>query len=84
MTFHDGTELTADVVAANIRRWGRLDYLYGFGAVSASTPLAFPTAFGGFAEEDSCVLESVEAEDELTLVLTLTEPVVYLLQALTQ
>ncbi len=84
VTFHDGTELTADVVAANIRRWGRLDYLYGFGAVSASTPLAFPTAFGGFAEEDSCVLESVEAEDELTLVLTLTEPVVYLLQALTQ
>ncbi|TLQ01530.1 twin-arginine translocation signal domain-containing protein [Nesterenkonia salmonea] len=81
--FHDGSELTADVVVENFRRWGRLDYLYGFGNISQSTPLAFPTVFGGYYDSDECVLESVEAEDDHTVVLTLSEPVVYLLQALT-
>ena len=83
VTFHDGTELSAEVVVANIERAGRLDYLYGAGNISRSTALAFPTVFGAFIEEDDCVLDSVEAEDSRTVVLTLTEPVTYLLQALT-
>lgn len=83
VVFHDGSELTADVVVANVQRWGRLDYLYGFGNISQATPLAFPTVFGGYLDFDECVLESVEAEDDHTVVLTLSEPVVYLLRALT-
>ncbi|GFZ93328.1 ABC transporter substrate-binding protein [Nesterenkonia alkaliphila] len=83
VVFHDGTELTAEVVAANFERWGQLDYLYGYGNISRATPLAFPSVFGGFMGAEECVLEAVEAEDEQTVVLTLSEPVHYLLQALT-
>jgi peptide/nickel transport system substrate-binding protein len=83
VVFHDGSELTAETVVENFQRWGRLDFLYGFGNISQSVPLAFPTAFGGFMDTDECVLESVGAEDDRTVVLTLREPVVYLLQALT-
>lgn len=83
VAFHDGSELTAEVVAANIERTGRLDYLYGFGNISRSTALAFPTVFGGFIGSDACVLESVEAADSRTVVITLSEPVAFLLQAMT-
>ncbi|GAA1824022.1 ABC transporter substrate-binding protein [Nesterenkonia flava] len=82
VTFHDGTQLSADVVVANIERWGRLNEIYGTEAENG-TSLAFPSVFGGFLDSEECVLESVEAEDETTVVLTLTEPVSYLLQALT-
>lgn len=82
VVFHDGAALTADVVVENFQRWGRLDYLYGFGNISLSTPLAFPSVFGGFLGSEDCVLESVEAQEN-TVVLTLSEPIVFLLQALT-
>ncbi len=83
VTFQDGSELTADVVVANFERWGRLDEIYGEEVLGSTVPLAFASVFGGFMGDEDCVLESVEAEDELTVVLTLTEPVVFLLQALT-
>lgn len=83
VTFHDGSELDAEVVVQNFQRWGRLDYLYGTNAMHRSTPLAFPSVFGGFMGSADCVLESVEALDERTVELRLSEPVVYLLQALT-
>src|SRR5699024_11581628 len=83
VTFHDGSELDAEVVVANLERAGRLDYLYGFGNISRSTALAFPTVFGGFIGSEDCVLDSVEAEDSRTVVITLSEPVAFLLQALT-
>lgn len=83
VNFHDGSDLTADVVVANIRRWGRLNEIYGIDSLSRSAPLAFPSVFGGFSDQDSCVLDAVEADGEDIVVLKLTEPVVFLLQALT-
>ena len=83
VTFQDGSELTAEVVVANIQRWSRLDEIYGDEVLESTVPLAFASVFGGFLGDDACVLESVEAEDERTVVLTLREPVVFLLQALT-
>lgn len=83
VTFQDGSELTADVVVANFERWGRLDEIYGDEVLGRTVPLAFESVFGGFIGDEQCVVESVEAEDELTVVLTLTEPVVFLEQALT-
>lgn len=83
VTFHDGAELTAEAVAANFDRWSRLDELHGAGNLRQSVPLAFESVFGGFMGEESCVFDSAEAEDDHTLVLHLTEPVVFLPQALT-
>ncbi|GAA1451825.1 ABC transporter substrate-binding protein [Nesterenkonia lacusekhoensis] len=83
VTFQDGSELTAEVVVANIERWSRLDEIYGDEVLESTVPLAFASVFGGFIGDDACVLESAEAEDERTVVLTLREPVVFLLQALT-
>lgn len=83
VTFQDGSELTAEVVVANVERWGRLDEIYGEEVLNSTVPLAFVSVFGGFIGDDACVLESVEAEAEHTVVLTLREPVVFLLQALT-
>lgn len=84
VTFHDGTPLSAEVVAANIERSGRLNELYGSGNLSRSTALAFPTTFGGFIGEERCVLDAVETRGSRTVVLTLSEPISFLLQALTQ
>lgn len=81
--FHDGTELTPEAVVTSIERAGRLDDLYGPGNISHSSALAFPTVFGGFLGEDECVLESVEASGSRAVVFTLSEPVAFLLQALT-
>lgn len=83
VTFQDGSELTADVIVANFERWGRLDEIYGDEVLDTTVPLAFASVFGGFMGDEDCVLESVEADDEHTVVLTLTEPVVFLIQALT-
>ena len=83
VTFQDGSELTAEVVVANIERWSRLDEIYGDEVLESTVPLAFASVFGGFIGDDACVLEAAEAEDERTVVLTLREPVVFLLQALT-
>lgn len=83
VVFHDGTELTPEAVATALERAGRLDQLYRSGNLSRLSALAFPTVFGGFIGDDECVLESVEASGSRTVVITLTEPVAFLLQALT-
>lgn len=84
ITFHDGTEFTAEAVVQNFERWGRLPELYGEGNIrEQSSQTAFESVFGGFLGEENCVLESVEAADEYTVVLELSEPVVFLTQALT-
>lgn len=79
--FHDGSELTAEVVVANFQRWGRMNQLLGSDA-PARTTLAFASLFGGFSDDPDCLLDSVEAVDEFTVELTLTEQLVFLPQAL--
>ncbi|GAA1142645.1 ABC transporter substrate-binding protein [Nesterenkonia lutea] len=81
VTFHDGTELTADVVLANFRRWGRMNELLPADGPERTT-LAFESLFGGFMDDEACLLESVTATDDLTVELTLKEPLVFLPQAL--
>ena len=81
--FHDGTELTAETVVANVERWSRLPEELGAGRLAHMPRLSFDSVFGGYAGEDGCRFDSVEATDETTLVITLTDPVTFLLDALT-
>ena len=80
VTFHDDTKLTADVVVENFERWGNVDELLGDELVGR---LPFSVVFGGYASEDTCLLESVEATDDHEVTLTLREPVQNLIAALT-
>ncbi|KUG57745.1 ABC transporter substrate-binding protein [Nesterenkonia jeotgali] len=79
--FHDGSALTAEVVVANFQRWGRMNEILGSDA-PARTTLAFESLFGGFFDDPDCLLESVEAPDSTTVRLTLSEPLVFLPEAL--
>lgn len=80
--FHDETPLTAETVVANFQRWGELNEIYGE-RLEHTVVLPFVAVFGGFADEDSCVLDEVEATDEHTVVVHLKEPTAHLLQAMT-
>lgn len=81
--FHDGTALTAETVVANVERWSRLPEELGARRIAQMPRLSFDSVFGGYAGEDGCRFDSVEATDETTLVITLTDPVTFLLDALT-
>lgn len=81
--FHDGTELTAQVVAANLQRWASLPGLLGEDRIAALPLLAFPSVFGGWQGEPACRLAEVEAEGQDTLSILLSEPISFLLDALT-
>ncbi|MBE1513350.1 ABC transporter substrate-binding protein [Nesterenkonia halotolerans] len=81
VTFHDGSALTADVVVANFRRWGQMNQLLPEDG-PARTTLAFESLFGGFMDEEACLLESAEATDDFTVELTLKERLVFLPEAL--
>jgi peptide/nickel transport system substrate-binding protein len=83
VTFHDGTELTAEVVVKNFQRWSTVDELLGAPLLRRTGRLPFSVVFGGYASEDTCLLESVEVTDDLEVTLTLTEPVPRLIDALT-
>ncbi|WP_460777868.1 ABC transporter substrate-binding protein [Nocardiopsis nanhaiensis] len=74
VTFHDGDELTAEVVCANFDRWNNLTGGYQ----SSNNSYYWHTIFGGFAEnEDDSTGDSryvsCEAEDENTAVIEITE-----------
>jgi len=65
ITFHDGTDFNADAVVDNFERW------------AAGDEDKFPyynTMFGGFEGDEGHVIESVEAEDDYTVVITLKRP----------
>lgn len=63
--FHDGTDFNADAVVKNFERW------------SAGDEATFPyyaSMFGGFGDDESHVIESVEADGDTTVTFTLKRP----------
>ena len=82
VTFHDGTELTADVVVDNFQRWGTADTLLA-SQLDDLGRLPFSNVFGGFTSEDTCLLETVEATGQLEVTVTLRRRVTNLIAALT-
>src|SRR5699024_11108835 len=60
--FHDGTDFNADAVVANFERWSSGD---------AEKFPYYSSMFGGFGDDEEHVIESVTAEDEYTVVITL-------------
>ncbi|RMI37834.1 ABC transporter substrate-binding protein [Streptomyces triticirhizae] len=75
VTFHDGEELTGEVVCQNFDRW------YNWSGTYQNTTLSYywQTVFGGFAENESEDTPEpnyvgCEAPDELTATITVAEP----------
>ncbi|WP_062212306.1 ABC transporter substrate-binding protein [Streptomyces sp. NBRC 109706] len=73
--FHDGGDLTGDVVCQNFERW------YNWSGTYQNTTLSYywQNIFGGFAENESedtpeANYVGCEAPDELTAVITVAEP----------
>lgn len=83
ITFHDGTELTADVVVANFDRWGAVDELLGSEQLRQVGRLPYSVVFGGYFGDDACLLDSVEATSEHVVTLTFAEPVQAVIRSLT-
>ncbi len=83
VTFHDGTDLTADVVVDNFARWGTANELLGSARLKQAGRLPFSVVFGGYISEESCLVEAVEATDDHEVTLTLREPIPQLIGALT-
>lgn len=81
--FHDGTELTSDVVVDNFKRWATTDERLGDAGLNLLMTLSFYTVFGGFSGDENCLYDGCEAVDDTTVRLTTTEPVVNLMDALT-
>ncbi|NUL43631.1 ABC transporter substrate-binding protein [Cellulosimicrobium funkei] len=81
--FHDGTALTAEVVAANFERWARLPELLGQDRLDRLPRLAFASVFGGYAGEEQCRYVQCQTVGERTVSLVLSEPIVFLAAALT-
>lgn len=65
ITFHDGTDFNADAVVANFERWADGD--------EEKFPY-YSTMFGGFGDDEGHVIESVEADGDYTVVITLKRP----------
>ncbi|WP_039042819.1 ABC transporter substrate-binding protein [Sporosarcina sp. ZBG7A] len=63
--FHDGTDFNADAVVANFARWASGD---------AEKFPYYSSMFGGFDGDEAAVIESVTAEDENTVAITLKRP----------
>lgn len=83
VVFHDGTPLTAKVVAANFDRWSRLPEILGQERMDWLPRLAFPSVFGGFAGEENCLYVECQTVGERTVSLVLSAPIVFLAEALT-
>ena len=81
--FHDGTALTAEVVAANFERWARLPGLLGQDRLDRLPRLAFASVFGGYAGDEQCRYVECQTVGERTVSLVLSEPIVFLAAALT-
>lgn len=81
--FHDGTPLTADLVVDNFTRWAATDQRMGEAFIRTSPRLAFPTVFGGYAKDETYLVDEFSAVDDYTFRISLTEPIHSLVEALT-
>lgn len=68
--FQDGTELNADAVVFNIRRWWDQNNPYHIGGNFDY----FQTMFGGFRGDKGCIIKEVQALDKLHLQIVLKAP----------
>jgi len=66
VTFHDGTEFNAEAVKINFDRWDN------FAEEFQANSYYYGAVMNGFGENN--LIESVEATDELTVTITLSEP----------
>ncbi|TFB24429.1 ABC transporter substrate-binding protein [Filobacillus milosensis] len=64
VTFHDGTDFTADDVVYNFERWMNGD----------AEKYPYYTMFGGFKGDENHVIKEVTAEDDYTVKFTLNHP----------
>lgn len=83
VTFHDGTKLTADVVVKNFDRWGNANKLLGADLLRQVGRLPYSVVFGGYFNQDACLLDSVEAASKHVVTLHMSQPVQRLIPALT-
>ncbi|PIC76341.1 ABC transporter substrate-binding protein [Sporosarcina sp. P19] len=63
--FHDGTDFNAEAVVKNFERWANGD---------ADTFPYYNSMFGGFKDDEDHVIESVKADGESTVIITLKRP----------
>ena len=77
VTFHDGTPFNAEAAKFNIDRWNDPEFEFGF-RDEGKTYEAWRYVFGGFAGEETAVLQSAEVTGEYTLELTLNNPMGFL------
>src|SRR5699024_3045606 len=75
VTFHDGTKLTADVVVKNFDRWGNANKLLGADLLRQVGRLPYSVVFGGYFNQDACLLDSVEAASKHVVTLHMSQPV---------
>ena len=77
VTFHDGTPFNAEAAKFNIDRWNDPAFEYGF-RDEGKTYEAWRYVFGGFAGEETAVLQEARVTGEYTLELTLNNPMGFL------
>ncbi|HEY9698538.1 MAG TPA: ABC transporter substrate-binding protein [Trichocoleus sp.] len=71
--FHDGTDLNAQAVLANIDRWWNPDSPLGFRS-SGKTYAIWKNLFGGFKGEPDSLVQDVKAVDNSTVQFVLKQP----------
>jgi len=74
VTFHDGTPFNADAVVFNFERLANPDFEFGFRDEGKAYPI-FPDIFGAYQGEEGSLWEGIEAVDEYTVKIRLTQPV---------